>query len=82
MLGPCEPLIPLIMYPAAKQSMVSVVAVALLFGVTTIVTMLACVMASFYGLSRLSLPKAERYSHALAGFTILICGCSIMFLGL
>jgi nickel/cobalt exporter len=81
-LGPCEPLIPLIMYPAAKQSMVAVAAVALLFGVTTIATMLASVMASFYGLSKLSLPKAERYAHALAGFTILICGCTIMFLGL
>lgn len=81
-LGPCEPLIPLIMYPAANQSMVAVAAVAILFGVTTIATMLASVMASFYGLSRLSLPKAERYSHALAGFTILICGCTIMFLGL
>ncbi|RKX35157.1 MAG: hypothetical protein DRP71_04590 [Verrucomicrobia bacterium] len=81
-LGPCEPLIPLIMYPAAKQSMVAVAAVAVLFGVTTIATMLASVMASFYGLSKLSLPKAERFSHALAGFTILLCGCAIMFLGL
>ena len=81
-LGPCEPLIPLIMYPAAKQSMVAVAAVALLFGATTIATMLASVMASYYGLSRLTLPKAERYLHALAGFTILLCGCAIMFLGL
>jgi sulfite exporter TauE/SafE len=81
-LGPCEPLIPLIMYPAAKQSIVAVAAVAVLFGITTIATMLASVMASYYGLSRLTLPKAERYLHALAGFTILLCGCAIMFLGL
>jgi nickel/cobalt exporter len=81
-LGPCEPLIPLIMYPAAKQSMVAVAAVAVLFGVTTIATMLASVMASYYGLSKLSLPRAERYLHALAGLTILLCGGAIMFIGL
>ena len=80
-LGPCEPLIPLIMYPAAKQSMVAVAAVAVLFGVTTIATMLASVMASYYGLSKLSLPRAEMYLHAMAGFTILLCGGAIMFLG-
>jgi len=80
--GPCEPLIPLIMYPAAKQNMVTVAVVALLFGVTTIVTMLACVMASYYGLSKLSLPRMEKHAHALAGLTILLCGCAITFLGL
>jgi sulfite exporter TauE/SafE len=81
-LGPCEPLIPLIMYPAAKSSLATVGAVAFIFGLTTIVTMLACVMIAFYGLSRISIPQAERYSHAIAGLTILLCGLSIMFLGL
>lgn len=81
-LGPCEPLIPLIMYPAAKLSATAVAAVALVFGVTTIATMLACVMASSYGLSRLSFPRAERYAHALAGLTILLCGGAIKFFGL
>jgi sulfite exporter TauE/SafE len=82
-LGPCEPLIPLIMYPAAKSSVPAVIAVALVFGVTTIATMLACVMTSYYGLSKLSLPvQAERYSHALAGFAVLLCGGAIKFLGL
>ena len=81
-LGPCEPLIPLIMYPAAKLSMVSVAVVAVVFGVTTISTMLASVMVAHYGLSRLSVPQAERYVHALAGLTILLCGGAIKFLGL
>ena len=81
-LGPCEPLIPLIMYPAAKYNVVAVLAVASVFGVVTIATMLASVMVSYYGLSKLSLPQVERYSHALAGLTILVCGGSIKFLGL
>jgi len=80
--GPCEPLIPLIMYPAAKRSMAAVVAVAILFGLTTIATMLGSVMASFYGLSRLSFPRVERYSHALAGLAIVLCGGAIKFLEL
>ena len=81
-LGPCEPLIPLIMYPAAKLHTAAVIAVALVFGVVTISTMLACVMALFYGLSWLSFPRVERYTHALAGLTILLCGGAIKFLGL
>jgi nickel/cobalt exporter len=81
-LGPCEPLIPLIMYPAAKSSVSAVVAVALVFGVTTIATMLACVMAAHFGLSKMPFPQAKRYSHAMAGLTILLCGGAIKFLGL
>jgi sulfite exporter TauE/SafE len=81
-LGPCEPLIPLIMYPAAKLNSFAVVAVSLAFGAATIGTMLAGVMVSYYGLSRLSFPHVERYAHALAGLTILLCGGAIKFLGL
>ena len=44
--GPCEPLIPLVMYPAAKNDMMSVAIVASIFGLTTIATMLSIVMAS------------------------------------
>ncbi|MCK4502203.1 MAG: sulfite exporter TauE/SafE family protein [Desulfuromonadales bacterium] len=81
-LGPCEPLIPLIMYPAAKLSTVAVIIVAVVFGLVTIVTMLACVMASFYSFSKLSFPQGQRYSHALAGLTVFLCGGAIKFLGL
>ena len=80
--GPCEPLIPLVMYPAAKGNILSVVIVASVFGLTTITTMLAVVLVSFYGLSKLPVRRLERYSHALAGLTILFCGSAIKFLGL
>jgi len=87
-LGPCEPLIPLVMYPAFKGSMIDVAIVSAAFGSMTIVTMLSIVMASFYGLSKLSKWskfshfKIERYSHALAGAVILLCGVAVTFLGL
>lgn len=80
--GPCEPLIPLVMYPAAKGNILSVVIVASVFGLTTITTMLAVVLVSFYGLSKLPVRRLERYSHALAGLAILFCGSAIKFLGL
>jgi len=80
--GPCEPLIPILMYPAAKGNMISVVMVAGVFGITTIFTMLALVMILSHGLSKIPLLRLERYSHALAGLAIFLCGGAIKFLGL
>jgi sulfite exporter TauE/SafE len=80
--GPCEPLIPLIMYPAAEGTMADVAVVALVFGATTIATMLGVVLVSSYGLARVSFGRLERYAHALAGLTILASGGAIKLLGL
>ena len=80
--GPCEPLIPLVMYPAAKNDMLSVAIVASVFGLTTIGTMLSIVLTSSYGLSRLPLGGLEKYSHALAGLVVFLSGGAIKFLGL
>jgi nickel/cobalt exporter len=81
-LGPCEPLIPLLMYPAAKESMTGLVLVTATFGVVTMLTMLGAVLVSTWGLKAVKLPKLERFGHAMAGGTILMCGLSISFLGL
>ena len=80
--GPCEPLIPLLMYPAAKGSISAVIMVTSAFAITTLVTMLTLTMVLSYGLIKLPLFRLERYSHALAGLTIFICGGAIKFLGL
>ena len=80
--GPCEPLIPLIMYPASKGDLQLVFVVGIVFCLTTIITMVSIVLLSFYGLSKISLTKSEKYSHAIAGLTILITGGAIIFLGL
>jgi hypothetical protein len=81
-LGPCEPLIPLLMYPAAKESTMGLVMVTGVFGGVTMLTMLFAVWVSATGLKRIKLPKLERYGHAIAGATIFSCGSSIAFLGL
>jgi sulfite exporter TauE/SafE len=80
--GPCEALIPILMYPAATASTFSLILVTSVFGLTTIATMLGIVLLSLYGLKTISFPSIERYSHALAGFLIFSCGVAIIFLGL
>jgi len=76
-LGPCEPLIPILMYPAAADSAFGVALVAGVFGAATILTMLAVVLLLSFGLSRLPTRGLERYSHALAGLAIFLCGVAI-----
>lgn len=80
--GPCEPLIPLVMYPAASHNIPGVILVAAVFGAMTILTMLTIIAVSSWGVSFLRLGRLERYVHALAGAMIFISGLSVQFLGL
>jgi nickel/cobalt exporter len=77
--GPCEPLIPILMYPAATLSLPGVVAVSVVFGAATLITMMTLVICGYLGVRSLSLPWLERYSHALAGGAITACGAAIHF---
>ncbi len=81
-LGPCEPLIPLLMYPAAQHDLQGLILVTGVFAVLTIGTMLAVVMISVYGLQQLQTKRIERFMHAIAGATIFLSGLAIQFLGL
>ncbi len=81
-LGPCEPMIPLVMYPAAGGNWTGVALVVLVFGAITIAMMVGVVLLSLYGVSLVRLGRVERFSHALAGGTILTTGCAILLLGL
>ncbi len=82
LFGPCEPLIPLLMYPAAQGSAYGVVAVALVFAVTTVVTMLAVVLGVVSSVRPVEVGRMSRYTHAIAGGTVCKCGVSIQLLGL
>ena len=82
LLGPCEPLIPLFIVPAAAHNWHATTMVALLFTAVTLATMLAVVMVCSYGLERVRLPALEPYSHAVAGATIAMCGIAISLFGL
>lgn len=80
-LGPCEPLIPLLMVPAASTNTGGVILVALAFGLATILTMAALVSLAFFGLRQVRFAFFERYTHALAGAIIALSGAGILFLG-
>ncbi len=80
--GPCEPLIPLVMYPAAGGRLTDLVGVVAVFGIVTTAVMLTTVFLARAGVDFLPMRKVQQYSHPLAGATILLCGLAIEFLGL
>lgn len=81
-LGPCEPLIPIIMYPAAEHNIHGTIIVSLLFSIVTIATMLAVVVVFKLGINKINLKPVEKYSHVIAGAMIFLSGLAIQFLGL
>ncbi len=81
-LGPCEPLIPMIIYASEQAGAAAALSVAAVFTLITVLTMLGVVLLLVGGAERLKLPQLERYQHALAGMVILACGVGIRFLGL
>lgn len=80
--GPCEPLIPIVMYPVAKKNYTELIIVTLVFSVITVLTMLTLVLLTSFGIKFLPLKFMEKYTHAIAGGTILLCGLGMLFLGL
>jgi sulfite exporter TauE/SafE len=80
--GPCEPLIPILMYPAAKNDISGAIIVSVLFSLVTIATMMSIVFAFKLGLSRINLKPIEKYNHLIAGSIIFFSGIAIQFLGL
>jgi sulfite exporter TauE/SafE len=80
--GPCEPLIPILMYPAAENNISGSIIVSILFSIVTIGTMMSIVLAFKLGLNKINLKPVEKYSHLIAGAMIFFSGLAIQFLGL
>ena len=80
-LGPCEVLIPILMYPAATMNTYALVLAAGVFCIITVITMLTIVLTSVYGIKLLPFKKLENYMHLIAGALILFCGMAIKLLG-
>lgn len=78
-LGPCEPLIPVLMYPAAMESPWGVALVAGVFSLVTLATMVLAVLTGVSGLDLIPV-RLERFGHALAGAAILVSGLGIRVL--
>jgi nickel/cobalt exporter len=79
--GPCEVLIPLLIYPASQHNTPGIILVSLVFGAATILTMLVTVLLGYRGFSFLNIKKHEKYMHLIAGLIILIAGLGMHFLG-
>ncbi|MDP3849844.1 MAG: sulfite exporter TauE/SafE family protein [Luteolibacter sp.] len=80
--GPCEPLIPLFIYPAATSGWAGAWLVSAAFAVVTVASMMVLVLAARFGLEWLPARRLARYNHVFAGGTIAIAGLMIQFLGL
>jgi ABC-type nickel/cobalt efflux system permease component RcnA len=80
-LGPCEPLVPMLMAPAVTGLWWAAALIVLVFAVATLAAMVGLVTAGCLGLARLSLAPVERFGHTLAGLVIAACGVAV-WLGL
>lgn len=79
--GPCEVLIPLLIFPAYHHSTAGMVTVALIFGIATVLTMMLAVYIGHKGTSLVRFKNQGKYLHLIAGLVILISGGGIVFMG-
>ncbi|NIJ45958.1 sulfite exporter TauE/SafE [Wenyingzhuangia heitensis] len=80
--GPCEVLIPMLMYPAAHENTTAILLVSVVFSLATLLTMLAVVLPLSFLTVKVPFKNIHKYSNVLVGLTLLTCGISIIFLGL
>lgn len=80
--GPCEVLIPMLIFPAVQSSAIGAIFVISAFAFATVGTMMVMVFTGYKGLSFFNSEKLQPYFHLLAGLTILLSGLGIQFLGL
>ncbi len=80
-LGPCEPLIPVLMAPAFDQMWSTVVVVVLIFGLVTVGTMCLLVTIGYFGLKLPVFSFLERHVHTASGLAIAGSGLAIQLLG-
>ena len=81
-LGPCEPLLPLMLYPAATGSPTRIALVVGVFTIVTLVTMAGVVLALTLPSRRFVPLSGARWGHAVAGLLVCACGLAIRFAGL
>ncbi len=81
-LGPCEPLIPLLMFPAISHNWHVLILIISVFGIITVSTMTVMVYAGLKGMAALKTDFLEKYIHAIAGGIIAFSGAAIKIFGI
>ena len=81
-LGPCEPLIPLMVVPGMARDWLAVAAVVGVFGLLTVGAMLLAVVAAWRGIALLGAGRIGRHADVAAGLVVAASGAAVLFLGL
>ena len=81
-LGPCEPLIPLMVVPGMARDWLAVGAVVGVFGLLTVAAMLLAVAAAWRGVTLLGADRPGRHADVAAGLVVAASGAAVLFLGL
>lgn len=79
-LGPCEPLIP-IMFLATEYGWTGIALATATFSFVTIMMMISQTLLAKFGIQLIRHDIAERYSHAMAGFVIALTGGFLLCMG-
>ncbi|MEK7264420.1 MAG: hypothetical protein AAB071_07930 [Bacteroidota bacterium] len=77
-LGPCEPLIPL-MFLGSSFGWSGIALISLLFGGITLLMMLLQSFLGYAGMQLINHRFAEKYSHTFAGLVITLTGVFLLF---
>ena len=80
-LGPCEPLIPL-MFLATEYGWTGIFLTTLTFSIITIFMMVIQSLLASIGIQLIKHDIAERYAHVFAGLVIVLTGAFVMLLGI
>ena len=81
-LGPCEPLIPLMVVPGIAGDWLTVAAVVGVFGLLTVAVMLLTVAAAYSGVGLLAGSRLTRHADVAAGMVVAASGAAVLWLGL
>lgn len=81
-LGPCEPLIPLMVVPGMARDWLAVAAVVGVFGLLTVGAMLLAVAAAWRGVALVGAGSVGRHADVAAGLVVAASGAAVLFLGL
>jgi len=79
-MGPTEPLLPLLFYSGIQRSYLEIIVLISVFALCTVLTMLMMVLLGLYGYSFYDTERLERYVHAIGGLVISTCGIGMLFL--
>lgn len=80
-MGPSEPLIPLLFYSGLNRSVTEIVILITVFTISTVLTMLGMVLLGVYGYGFFKAERLERYTAAISGAVVMACGVGMVFLG-